>query len=65
MAALTKRIIEEKKAAGKRVNSAYREQSLGSQMVAQEIGETGSQDMYFYLDSVSGTMKANNTWLLR
>lgn len=65
MAALTKRIIEEKKAAGKRVNSAYREQTLGSQIVIKEVGETGCQDMYYYLDSVSGMMKANSTWLLR
>lgn len=65
MAALTNKIIEEKTAAGKQVNSAYREQSLGSQMVDSKIDKTDCQDIYYYLDSVSGTMKANNTWLLR
>lgn len=64
MARLTGRILEEKYAPGKRENSFYQEQRLGTKMVAVETERNEEWGILYYADKNTGSLKMKNTYLL-
>lgn len=63
MAKLTGRILEEKYAQGKRENSFYQEQRLGSKMVTPHSDRDLGLDILYYVDKDTGSLRMKNTYL--
>lgn len=64
MAKLTGRILEEKYAPGKRENSFYQEQRLGTKMVGTHTDSSSEAEILYYVDKNTGSLNMKNTWLL-
>lgn len=64
MAKITRRIIEERYAPGKRVNSLYQEQSPGVR-IAEEAEISCTPRYLYYVDKSSGALKMKKTSLER